>query len=169
MKLVNCIFLIIAVGAVGSVLLLLYVSIHGLAFDMGHSGPVLHPTPTGTPLSAPDITEIATNDGTVTLHWKPVADATLYGITYNERGVDKNPPEFGYVSIDDDKGTRSTSYTVEGLKPGIVYTFRVYARGLFTASDGLEYTSRWGLPREVQVRVPYDDGVGEESGAESHE
>lgn len=142
-----------------------------LAYVFGNTGFVAEPddafvvpTPTGTRTSPPstpviDTDAIVVSGNTVILHWSAIAGASRYGIGYEGY---EDPPDDGVIWGYDE--TESTSHTVEGLTPGVVYTFAIRAYG-----DGVRYSADWSRSAVVEVRIPPDDDMSEEGGAGSDE
>ena len=123
-----------------------------------------NPTPTGTLSPTPpapiiDSSATVVIGDAVTLEWSAVAGASKYRIGYEGY---EDPPYAGFTWGFAE--TKSTRHTVEGLTPGVVYTFGIAAYG-----DGVRYSRDWSRSTAVEVRIPPDDDMSEEGGAGSDE
>ncbi len=149
-------------GVIFAVILIVVVII-ALYLTQGFGPEATHPWATATPTrSEPRLPEpvfasaMAISGDAMTIRWEPVKGAHRYTISFWKN---ESPPGSGFLKRD---GTRNTSYTVDGLVPGVEYTFGVRAHG-----DESRY--RPSERAEVAVQISPVDGTGEGGGAGSDE
>ena len=157
----SCILVTVVAGGIALSLVLLVTGKIGPG--TGEPVPTPTPTPSVTPLPTPptpavDTSAIVVSGNSVTIHWRPVAGVSTYGVSYEGY---ETPPYAGRVLEFDRTG--ETTYTWSGLVAGIEYEFRIGALG-----DGSRYAGS-GRPARVKVQIPPPVGTNEEGRQEAHE